>query len=265
MLRRLSNLLAQIHSFPGHKDALPEAGNTLQVAFVKRFKNKKNEDGAGMFKAMSPEETELATKIFNDLSNFSELKFIDLTGQLTYSRECITKALTRPKDGYKKEDYEEAATQNFRNILVCMGDKPAQGCLKFAAEDAVIDLASSEFALRAEVYLQVLKQLQGNPSPRSEKMGYEILHSLCLQSPPTGEVAEFVRTFLKKQQGSSDFGSDEFDVFSAQRAGGAKACLTVLDTGDVDPSYRNKTRGAAGSNMGRMQSTLQTRQRVTMD
>lgn len=186
-----------------------------------------------------------------------------MTGQLTYCKNCITKSLTKVRSGYKKEEWEEAATQNFRNILVTMGDKPAQGCLRFAATDAVIDLASTEFSLRAEVYLQVLKQLVKNPSPRSEKLGYELLHSLCLQSPPTGEVAEFVRNFLRAQKGS-DFEDAEFDMNAMQRQGMAKACLTVLDTGDVAPGMA-KTRGGFLSRQGSGGFGRSDRKTVVMD
>jgi len=57
--------------------------------------------------------------------------------------------------------------------------------------------------LRNEVYVQLMKQLRSNPTPRSECFGWELMNVLCHEAPPSGALSEFVRVFIRNA--SHDF------------------------------------------------------------
>lgn len=108
-------------------------------------------------------------------------------------------ALTQASPGQSTDEHEAAAGQNFRNLLVCMGDRPAQVCQRKASEDAIVLLARTVPAMRDEVYVQVMKQLTRNASSRSLHLGWQLLNRLCQQAHPSGELAEFVRAFIQNE------------------------------------------------------------------
>eukprot|EP00811_Abedinium_folium_P006831 NODE_162_length_3485_cov_7.209946.p1 GENE.NODE_162_length_3485_cov_7.209946~~NODE_162_length_3485_cov_7.209946.p1 ORF type:complete len:915 (+),score=229.81 NODE_162_length_3485_cov_7.209946:642-3386(+) len=167
---------------------------------------------------------------------------------LAFNKEIIVEALTVPK-GRAEEEYEAAATINFRNLLVCMGDWPAQTCQRKASEDAVVALLMTDDIMADEVYVQVMKQLTNNSTLRSTHLGWQLLHRLCQQAPPTGELAEFVRCFLRdaaqpdpEDEVAEADGSDE----PANPGHGspwvvsiAESCLAALDQDGEKPSSNN--------------------------
>jgi len=115
---------------------------------------------------------------------------------LSHSGACIANSLTRVPEGEDPNVYVGGAVQNFRNVMVCMGDRPAPECQKTASRVAVVELATSEEVLRDEVYVQVLKQLINNPSETSEENGWMLLRDLCQQVPPEDELEAFVLAFV---------------------------------------------------------------------
>merc|ERR1719326_1661354 len=110
---------------------------------------------------------------------------------LTHSKANISEPLTNVP-----QKQEPAAVQNFRNIMVWMGDKTAQECQRLASRHDVLNLACGDNDIRDEVYLQVMKQLTNNPSPRSSLMGWQLMLLLCQAAPPSDELIEFIRYFL---------------------------------------------------------------------
>eukprot|EP00913_Durusdinium_trenchii_P012865 g12081.t1 len=92
------------------------------------------------------------------------------------------------------------AVQNFRNIVIWMGDRPAQECQRIASRESVVNLVSSDPLMRDEVFTQLLKQLNGNPSPRSEWLGWQLLLQVCKTTPPSNELDDFVRFFCAQER-----------------------------------------------------------------
>lgn len=131
---------------------------------------------------------------------------------LSHSKHCISKSLTRPPRRMASEEFNATAAMNFANVLVVMGDRPAQECQRQSCRSAILELArATDFALDAcynlkgkkaeppykdEVYVQVLKQLSHNPSRRSQRLGWELLRDLCNNAPPRPLLAEFLRAFV---------------------------------------------------------------------
>jgi len=136
--------------------------------------------------------------------------------------------LTQPPHGYDVQEYDKLAVQNFRNILVCMGDWPAQECQRHASRLAVGELAREHIPLRDEVYMQILKQLSKCPSTRAGRLGWTLLHQLCLQAPPLPAIAEFVRTFLSRMS-----------LAESEAAAMSRACLAVLDRSNEGAPHSN--------------------------
>jgi len=156
-------------------------------------------------------------------------------GALEHSRSCITESLTSVPSGRDEDEYEASATYNFRNLLVCMGDRPAQECQRQGAHDVIVELARSDPLLRDEVYIQALKQLINNPSIRSALRGWELLHDLCQQAPPSYDLCEFIRAFIK---------GDGYQSATTEAAGMAKACLMALDNPE-DLKMKHQGRSAS--------------------
>eukprot|EP00929_Paragymnodinium_shiwhaense_P097575 TRINITY_DN59213_c0_g4_i1.p1 TRINITY_DN59213_c0_g4~~TRINITY_DN59213_c0_g4_i1.p1 ORF type:complete len:2408 (-),score=722.48 TRINITY_DN59213_c0_g4_i1:73-7296(-) len=149
-------------------------------------------------------------------------------GMLLHSKVCIAEALTRVPEGVREEDFEEAAVQNFRNLLVCMGESVAQQVQRQASQSAVLSLATSNVHMREEIFAQVLKQLAQNPSSESSQVGWKLLLELCQQALPSPDMAEFVRSFVH--------------LHGDQKAGSiAQACLSALE--------RDAAGGGAGGAM----------------
>lgn len=152
---------------------------------------------------------------------------------LQHSKACIYESLTRVPDGHDEEEYEGSAVMNFRNVLVCMGDRPAQHCQRNASRAAIVYLALSDTSIRDEVYIQVLKQLNGNKSERGVQLGFELLLRLCQKAPASGELAEFLRAFLREEVPR---------LAGTDAQGVAKACLMQLDGPAADEQSVSRSR-----------------------
>jgi hypothetical protein len=139
---------------------------------------------------------------------------------LSHSKSAIYEAMTEVPEGADSDEYEGGAVLNFRNILVCMGDRPSQRCQRSASSNAVVDLARNDLHLRDEVYAQILKQLNGNRSARSVTLGFELLLRLCQSAAPSAELADFIRAFINAEETQECIG---------ESSGLAKACLMALD------------------------------------
>jgi len=85
----------------------------------------------------------------------------------------------------------------FRNVMGYMGDRKYQYPDTLAQELVTSGLNGSE-ALRAELYVQIMKQLINNPSIGSETKGWEILSLYLSAFPPPSSVENHVAMFLRE-------------------------------------------------------------------
>jgi len=224
VLRRLENLAEQLSRMPGYEDDASVARFSVQRALVER--SCAGSSRKSVFQSNDPAELDMASRVFDHLSEFSGLKLQKSSHArselMRHSKTCIKESLTQAPFGLDKDEYDAAATTNFQNLLVGMGDRPAQECQRNASTVAVKDLAHAGDALRDEVYVQVLKQLIDNPSSLSLQRGWELLQVLCQETPPKSELAAFVHAFVKQAIQSSDD-----NVATA-----AKSCLLILTKPD---------------------------------
>jgi len=150
---------------------------------------------------------------------------------LSHNRQCIVESLTRVpsergRTWFHADSYESGAVHNFSNLLVCMGDKPAQEVQRLSSQNAILSLASEDKAFKDEIYVQLMKQLTRNPSPRSAELGWELFRRLCESAPPPtdGELIAFVRAFIKESLPQLPSSGSSADVTN-----NAKSCLAALD------------------------------------
>eukprot|EP00929_Paragymnodinium_shiwhaense_P120637 TRINITY_DN9262_c0_g1_i1.p1 TRINITY_DN9262_c0_g1~~TRINITY_DN9262_c0_g1_i1.p1 ORF type:complete len:1969 (+),score=520.41 TRINITY_DN9262_c0_g1_i1:103-6009(+) len=246
VLRRLQNLSHQIRVTQGDLEVARSAMKTFHRGA--RRKSRLSSRGSllrGMDTSNLIIEEEDLSGPFAELANFSKLKPLHAWGghrashvfqeivpkrrenMLGHSKVAIAEALTRIP-----EQREELAVQNFRNLLFWMGDKPAQECQRLAAKTSIVELVTTETDMRDEVYLQVLKQLRNNHSPRSTLLGWQLLQTLCQEALPGEELAEFLRLFLLIAAGGTGASSTLANV-ATEVQGLAKQCLAALIRNDA--------------------------------
>lgn len=122
-------------------------------------------------------------------------------GMLKYQTERISEPLTFLRGDPR---VERAAVKNFGDLLRCMGDKPS--AFIGDKEGPIITKAkANDVALRDEVYLQIMKQLNGNPSSDSAANGWHLFLRLVREAePPSCELRDFIRAFLRREAGLKD-------------------------------------------------------------
>jgi len=95
---------------------------------------------------------------------------------------------------------EADAVQSFRDLLKCMGDRPAPATERENAGEAIIRLVRSDQDIKDEVFLQILKQLIDNPSTRSVGYGWQLLVTICKSVSPSDQLYEYFMAFLRSMQ-----------------------------------------------------------------
>jgi len=171
------------------------------------FSVKQTKQRRSLFESRNPIEREAVQRIFEDLGNYRNL--MDplewcsknhvmqtdenpQTAMMTHTPENILTPLTKlPKE------LEQDAVMCFEDIQRCMGDKAIATAFAAELDETVLKWAKNE-ALRDEVYVQVLKQLNANPSTKSCQSGWDLLQQLLQESLPSDELCDFLRGILKK-------------------------------------------------------------------
>ena len=60
--------------------------------------------------------------------------------------------------------------------------------------------AKGEDVLKNEIFIQLMKQLTNNPTPRSELLGWKLMCFLCQYVVPSKELVEYLRAFVMKMK-----------------------------------------------------------------
>ena len=113
-------------------------------------------------------------------------------GMLRHTTSPIHAPLTR---GVGKEDAKVAVRQ-FRSLMAYMGDRAYPYPDQLIAE--YLELGLRAEALRVEFYIQIMKQLRGNPGAASKAKGWEIVVLLLATFPPPESLENFVAMFLRE-------------------------------------------------------------------
>merc|ERR1719277_343427 len=99
---------------------------------------------------------------------------------------------------------ESDAITTFSNLVKWMGDKPVPEVQRAALAETIVEMACHDKSMADEVYIQLMKQLTGNPGKRSVVRGWELMLSLCQQACPGSDLHEFLHNFLMQSIVKSD-------------------------------------------------------------
>lgn len=142
------------------------------------------------------------------LDNFPQLRSPD---EFANSRMGFSRAKAERRDGFlrhqtkalptslsqleSRRDREEAA-HLFKSVMGYMGDAPLPFPLMLVAE--IVEKATAAGPpLQTELYMQLMKQLSGNPSPASEQRGWQLMALALGCFPPDAMVEHFLEYFLR--------------------------------------------------------------------
>jgi len=153
----------------------------------------------------------LAEKLFKDVANYTYLRdpwnpggrqasgnqkyhvsYEDAIAERLHHALILEYPITAIKD-----EFIVPCRRIFWNILRAMGDKATP----YKWDDKhkpVIDAANRTEELREEVFMQMMKQLTGNPSMDSNIRGWKLLAELCKETLPSYELIEFVKAFCQR-------------------------------------------------------------------
>jgi len=112
-------------------------------------------------------------------------------GLMRWQHEPLHTSLTLMSDA----ELRRLAVKTFRDILAFMGDRPLARPHALASE--LLELCLAHVDLRDEVFLQLIKQLNGNPSIASMERGWVLLHLALCTFPPSEDLENHVELFLR--------------------------------------------------------------------
>jgi hypothetical protein len=114
------------------------------------------------------------------------------SGLLRFQTEPLHTSLTL----LQSADARRAAVKTFRNILAFMGDRPLSKPVALGHE--VLALGHAVPELRDEIFLQLLKQLSGNPSIASASRGWVLLYLCLCTFHPSDEFENHLELWLRE-------------------------------------------------------------------
>lgn len=120
---------------------------------------------------------------------------------LSFKKSLIKKALLK-----KNRDLDQECVQAFKNIMSYMGDRNSSKPPMLHARKLIWNALQHPAQMRDEVYLQICKQTNSNPSLPSNIKGWELM-LFCLSCfPPSRHLKKFLLSYFE-----STLGSDETD------------------------------------------------------
>jgi len=172
-----------------------------------RMAHTKTTQPTGKYYSASRARERLLDTVFEDIANYKNLRdpltwpteyvvSYDLEtrtrAMVSFQAEKILQSLT-----YLRQAYERIATQNFLDLLRCMGDKPC--AYTGDKQDPILKRLTLSRAVCDEIYLQVMKQLTNNASLESASKGWNLLQSMVQVALPSTEVYNFLLAFVGKE------------------------------------------------------------------
>jgi len=177
----------------------------MEKITAKLSRKKTEEKAKSVLDTEDKTEKLVVESCFTDLTNFPNLRDpLDWAGtgsssspaevradMMRFQPEKMSRSLTK-----LTPIQETTAVKCFKDVLRCMGDQP--GTFSADKQEPVLQVARKSTALCDEVYLQVLKQLNNNPTLKSAQSGWELLQGLCGEMLPSDALEDFLRAFLVK-------------------------------------------------------------------
>jgi len=172
-----------------------------------RMAHTKTERGTQKYYSAAAAREKIIDTVFEDISNYKGLRD-PLTWPteyiVSYDLEKRTQSMVMfqaekilQSMSIVKPELEKMCTQNFLDLLRCMGDKPCT----YAGDkqDPIIKRLTHSRAVCDEIYLQTMKQLTSNPSVESASKGWELLQNMVNVALPSAEVYNFLIAFVTRE------------------------------------------------------------------
>ncbi|CAO3587871.1 unnamed protein product [Absidia cylindrospora] len=116
----------------------------------------------------------------------------------------IKYSINKPLLKTTNKNHTKDALASFKKIQTIMGDRPRKYHGRLCTCDDVKDIQSILMCgitkgqhIRDEIYVQLCKQLNHNPSPTSTQKGWELLVVLCSTFPPSKDLAPCIIQFVE--------------------------------------------------------------------
>eukprot|EP01083_Nonionella_stella_P139035 423279_1 len=121
-------------------------------------------------------------------------------GHMRWQKDAIHSCLTEFKKEGAYKDAKKNALKTFKDIQVYMGDRKPSKHQKLNKNVAIEILQRSaiEPSLRAEIYLHIIKQVNGNPSPGSAQKGWDLMILALNAFQPGKDFENYLEYFLKQ-------------------------------------------------------------------
>lgn len=159
--------------------------------------------GLSVFDSTNKQDQELGRKIFSQLANYDRLRDPSEWGidnadvvaareeMCAFSAEPIPTSMTQ-----LPQELEKDGQLVFQDLLRRMGDTPD---ISNSDKDEPIERAvHKDLDLCDEVYCQLLKQLNSNPSTWSVQEGFDVFETLLDARLPSMQLRDFIRGFLQE-------------------------------------------------------------------
>jgi hypothetical protein len=135
---------------------------------------------------------------------FGSRKTPDLDELLSFKKSGLTKALLK-----QNRSFHTQSVQAFKNILSYMGDRKSSKQEPIPhARKLLRNLMKTTQGLRDEVYLQVYKQTNNNPSQESCIKGWELMSFFLVSFPPSDILRSFFQDYFERNADGKTPNSD---------------------------------------------------------
>ena len=165
-----------------------------------RYKELYLDDHAGQFKRL-----EKYSALREPLNEYAKASFLNkISGAQKAADNMLnwTKGLPPTSLQTMEKPQAKQAKLIAKSIRQFMGDKKSNE--PEAAAQKVLETASMN-KLEDEAYLQLMKQLTGNPTPESVEKGWELMGLLCSTFMPSEALENFVVMFLRDNAPNGDY------------------------------------------------------------
>ena len=137
-----------------------------------------------------------AKKYFQTVKKGIFRRTVPMEKRLNWSKDLISSPLLVLNKAHQKD-----AIKCFKQLQRIMGDRSgsvAKGHKTATAEDYqfICEKGILFGELRDEIYVQICKQLTGNPNENSIKAGWELMAVVLVQFPPSKNFEAYLKSFL---------------------------------------------------------------------
>jgi len=255
-LKSIKNLIDQAVKLDVARDAVALAKLVREKAVRERARQTVK---GKLFEEVDIEELNLVDEAFSNLFQFKNLKHPHTwrghqaswifgkgdsgsVAMLRHNVNPLKEALTKVGSSY-----ESVACDAFLSMLGWMYNKSTPEVHRVNLSREIVEVAKSDTRIADEIFVQVMKQLTGNPLPRSVSAGWKLMLNLVQHVSPSHDLHEYVHVFIMKALASGSSVTEDRAIMEQCIADLNKTVTEEVDDEDetfpiqvmlMDHSYR---------------------------